>query len=107
MRLLLATLLLLPSVAFATEPSEPPQPKPQAQAKPQPQAPAQGNPDDCARARKLGRVCELTMGEEDIEGGVSRPDGDGFNAREFAWFGSMIRFRRDFIPEIIKTAEDL
>ena len=103
-------LLLLPSVAFASEPTEQPQPQPAPQAqkaKPQPQVPAQGNPDDCARARKLNKVCELTITGEEIDGGVSRPEGSGFNARTFAYWDSMIRIRRDFIPEIVKSAEDL
>jgi len=97
MRILLATLLLLPAIAFAD------QAKPQPRAEPQ----AQGNPDDCARARKLNKVCELTIGPEDIEGGVTKPDGIGFSAREWAYMNSLIHIRRDFIPEIIKTAEDL
>jgi len=96
MRILLATLLLLPAIAFADD------------VKPQPQVQeAQGNADDCARARKLNKTCVLTIGEEDIEGGVSRPDGIGFSARDWAFMNSLIHIRRDFIPEIIKSAEDL
>jgi hypothetical protein len=93
MRFLLAALLLLPAIAVADDAASP--------------APAQGNPDDCARARKLNKVCELTISEEEIEGGVKKPDGIGFSAREWAYMNSLIHIRRDFIPEIIKTAEDL
>jgi hypothetical protein len=93
MRLLLAALLLVPAIASADDKQAP--------------VPAQGNPDDCARARKLGKVCELKFGEEDIEAGVSRPDGIGFSARDWAYMNSLIHIRRDFIPEIIKSAEDL
>ena len=93
MRILLATLLLLPALAFADDKQPPDQ--------------AQGNADDCARARKLNKTCELTIGPEDIEGGVSRPDGIGFSARDWAYMNSLIHIRRDFIPEIIKSAEDL
>ena len=93
MRILLATLLLLPAIASADE-TQPPQQ-------------AQGNPDDCARARKLDKVCELTIGPEELEGGVSKPDGIGFSARDWAYMNSLIHIRRDFIPEIIKSAEDL
>jgi hypothetical protein len=96
MRLLLAaTLLLLPALAAADD-----------KATPAP-VPAQGNTDDCARARKLNKVCELTIGEEEIEGGVTKPDGIGFSARDWAYMNSLIHIRRDFIPEIIKSAEDL
>jgi hypothetical protein len=94
MRILLATLLLLPALAFADDSKQPPKE-------------AQGSAEDCARARKLNKVCELTIGAEDIEGGVSRPDGEGFSARDWAYMNSLIHIRRDFIPEIIKTAEDL
>jgi hypothetical protein len=94
MRILLATLLLLPAIAFADDKQPPPDQN-------------QGNPDDCARARKLNKTCELTIGPEDIEGGVSRPDGIGFSARDWAYMNSLIHIRRDFIPEIIKSAEDL
>jgi hypothetical protein len=90
MRFLLAAVLVFPLVASADDMKLP-----------------QGNPDDCARARKLNKVCELTIGEEQIEGGVSTPDGIGFSARAWAYMNSLIHIRRDFIPEIIKSAEDL
>jgi hypothetical protein len=89
MRIILA-LLLLPAIAYADEP-----------------APAQGNADDCARARKLNKTCELTIGAEEVEGGVDRPAGSGFSARTWAYMNSLIHIRRDFIPEIIKSAENL
>ena len=95
MRILLATLLLLPAIAFAD------------QAQPQPQAEPQAQGDDCSRARRLGKVCELTIGEEEIEVGIKKPEGSGFSARDWAYMNSLIHIRRDFIPEIIKTAEDL
>ena len=93
--ILFAVLLLAPTLAAADDKA------------PTPQAPAQGNADDCARARKLNKVCELTITEEEIEGGISRPTGTAFSARGWAYMNSLIRIRRDFIPEIIKSAEDL
>ena len=96
MRILLATLLLFPAIAFADDA------KPQA-----PVQEPQGSAEDCARARKLNQTCVLTIGEEDIEGGVSKPDGIGFSARDWAYMNSLIHIRRDFIPEIIKSAEDI
>jgi hypothetical protein len=42
-----------------------------------------------------------------IEGDLVKPDGTDLNARDFAKHSSLIRIRKDFIPEIIKSAEDL
>ena len=42
-----------------------------------------------------------------IEGDLIKPDGSDLNARDFAKHSSLIRIRSNFIPEIIKSAEDL
>jgi hypothetical protein len=42
-----------------------------------------------------------------IEGDLIRPEGTSVDARDFAKHASLIRIRKDFIPEIIKSAEDL
>ena len=63
--------------------------------------------DDCARARAAGRTCELTIEGEDIEAGVPTADGARFTAVKWITHGSLLRIRRDFLPEIIKSAEDL
>ncbi len=63
--------------------------------------------DDCARARAAGRTCELTIEGEDIEAGVPSADGARFTAVKWIEHGSLLRIRRDFLPEIIKSAEDL
>jgi hypothetical protein len=42
-----------------------------------------------------------------IEGDLIRPEGSTLDARGFAKHSSLIRIRKDFIPEIIKSAEDL
>jgi len=42
-----------------------------------------------------------------IEGDLVKPEGTDLNARDFAKHSSLIRIRKDFIPEIIKSAEDL
>jgi hypothetical protein len=79
-----------------------------AAADPTPAAPPAGaGTSDCARARTAGKVCVLTIEDEKIEG--STPTGDGVSAlaMTFARAGSLIRVRRDFIAEILKTAEDL
>lgn len=63
--------------------------------------------DDCSRARALGKTCVLTLEAADVEGGVVKPDGEVFSPRTFADGGSLIRLRRDFIPEILQSAEQL
>jgi hypothetical protein len=42
-----------------------------------------------------------------IEGDLIRPEGTTVDARDFAKHASLIRIRKDFIPEILKSAEDL
>lgn len=42
-----------------------------------------------------------------IEGDLIRPEGSTVDARDFAKHASLIRIRKDFIQEIIKSAEDL
>jgi hypothetical protein len=42
-----------------------------------------------------------------IEGDLIRPEGTTVDARDFAKHSSLIRIRTSFIPEIIKSAEDL
>ena len=42
-----------------------------------------------------------------IEGDLIRPEGTTVDARDFAKHASLIHIRKDFIPEIIKSAEDL
>ena len=41
------------------------------------------------------------------EGDLIRPEGTTVDARDFAKHSSLIRIRTNFIPEIIKSAEDL
>lgn len=42
-----------------------------------------------------------------IEGDLIKPEGSTVDARDFAKHSSLIDIRKDFIPEIIKSAEDL
>jgi len=42
-----------------------------------------------------------------IEGDLIKPEGSTVDARDFAKHSSLIRIRKHFIPEIIKSAEDL
>jgi len=63
--------------------------------------------DDCARARKAGKTCVLEVPAEDV-GGTTASAGDiGLRILRFGKQPSLIRVRHDFIPEIVKAAEDL
>ena len=42
-----------------------------------------------------------------IEGDLIKPEGSTVDARDFAKHSSLINIRKSFIPEIIKSAEDL
>lgn len=95
-------LLLLPALAYA-QPAQP------AKSAPAPTSDERQMADnDCARARRLNQQCVITItGGEDIEGGVKRPEGEILDARTIARHQSLIRIRRDFIAEILKTANDV
>ncbi len=63
--------------------------------------------DDCARARKAGKTCVLDVAAEEV-GGTTPTAGDiGMRILAFGKADSLIRVRHDFIPEIVKAAEDL
>jgi hypothetical protein len=103
MRVILSSLVILSSsLAFADAPA--------------PAAPTQSGKtvdvrtmatDDCARARKAGKTCVLDIGEESIEGQVATGTGEGFTSIDWGKAGSLIRLRRDFITEILRSAEDI
>jgi hypothetical protein len=91
MRKLMLAVLLVPTLAFAdTAPDI-----------------SKMKNDDCARARKANKTCVLDMGGENLEGEKVTATGSAINAREFANLGSLIRLRKDFITEILKSAENI
>jgi hypothetical protein len=63
--------------------------------------------DDCARARALNKTCELTIEGEQVNGSAPSAGEASIGVIEFLKATSLIRIRRDFIAEILKTAEDL
>ncbi len=93
MRILLATALLalVPTVAFADAPPDV----------------KKMNTDDCARARKQGKTCVINIEGIDVEGGAPSGTGERITTPGFGTSVSLIRIRRDFIQEILKSAEDL
>ena len=64
-----------------------------------------------AYAQKKGeaapKVKTYDFSGDTIEGDLIKPEGSTVDARDFAKHSSLIRIRKDFIPEIIKSAEDL
>jgi hypothetical protein len=92
MRILLAGLLvLIPVAAFADVPADV----------------KKMNTDDCARARAAGKTCVINIEGIDVEGLKVGASGERFSPIDFGKAGSLIKLRRDFIPEILKSAEDL
>jgi hypothetical protein len=83
-----------------------PAPSPPARSEPRATEPTRMVTDDCARARKAGKTCELTLPPEDIGGAAVAPDDIALRLLRFGQAGSLIHIRRDFIPEIVKSAED-
>jgi hypothetical protein len=56
---------------------------------------------------KGGKVKVYDFSGDTIEGDLVKPEGSTVDARDFAKHSSLINIRKDFIPEIIKSAEDL
>ena len=63
--------------------------------------------DDCARAREAGRTCVLTIEDESIVGSSPQAGETPLTAIEWGSTRSLINLRRDFILEILRTAEDI
>jgi hypothetical protein len=58
-------------------------------------------------AEAAAKVKVYDFSGDTIEGDLVKPEGSTVDARDFAKHSSLIRIRKDFIPEIIKSAEDL
>jgi hypothetical protein len=54
-----------------------------------------------------GKVKVYDFSGDDIQGDLVKPEGSTVDARDFAKHSSLITIRTNFIPEIIKSAEDL
>jgi len=63
--------------------------------------------DDCARARKAGKTCVINIEGIDVEGHHPTGTGENITTPGFGTSKSLIRIRKDFIAEILKSAEDL
>ena len=67
-----------------------------------PMAHAQGE-----SASKGDKVKTYDFSGDTIDGDLLKPDGEVVDTRTFASHTSLIRIRKDFIKEILKSAEDL
>ncbi len=64
--------------------------------------------DDCAKARSHNKPCVIDMGKaEEVNGKTVLPNGTGVVTIGTGKEPSLIHIRRDFIVEILKSAEDL
>jgi hypothetical protein len=59
------------------------------------------------KAGTTAKVKTYDFSGDTIEGDLIRPEGTTVDARDFAKHASLIKIRKDFIQEIIKSAEDL
>lgn len=62
---------------------------------------------DCARARAAGKTCVLTIEDESLTGDRPTDSGEKITAIDWKKMTSLITIRRDFIPEIVRSAEEL
>ena len=97
-----ACMLLALAPAASADPK--PVPAPRATEPAGTEAPISG---DCARARAHNKTCVLDMGGETVDGDVAKNTGLDTTIATFSTHGSLIHIRRDFLPQIVKTAEDL
>jgi len=54
-----------------------------------------------------GKVKVYDFSGDTIEGDLIKPEGSTVDARDFAKHSSLIKIRTNFIPEILKSAQDL
>jgi hypothetical protein len=62
--------------------------------------------DDCARARKAKKECVLNFDAHEVGGETPHSTGTTVTILKPTPQPSLIRLRRDFIQEILKSAED-
>ncbi len=68
-------------------------------------ASAGGGGDDANTTYKAKTVYDFE--DDTVEGDLQRPDGELVSAQKKAEHSSLIEIRKDFIPEMLKTLEDI
>jgi len=66
---------------------------------------AQKAPDPAGVTYKSKTVYDC--GDDVVEGDLVRPDGEFVDSRKAAKHSSLIKVRENFIPEMLKSAEDI
>ena len=66
--------------------------------------PTEGSGDTNVEYRK---VTEYDFEADVVEGSFVRPEGEFFSGNGNQAYGSLIRIREDFVPEMLKSAEDI
>ena len=69
------------------------------------EAAAAGGGDDANTQYKAKTVYDFE--DDTVEGDLARPDGENVSANSKAQHSSLIEIRKDFIPEMLKTLEDI
>jgi hypothetical protein len=59
------------------------------------------------KGKKGKKIKTYDFTGDNIDGDLIKPDGVSIDTRTFASHTSLIRIRKDFIKEILKSAEDL
>jgi hypothetical protein len=70
-------------------------------------APKGGGGDKGGGNAGNGKVKVYDFSGDTIEGDLIKPEGSTVDARDFAKHSSLIKIRTSFIPEILKSAQDL
>lgn len=78
-----------------------------AEPAPAPREGSAPSTSDCARARHAGKTCVLDLPAEVLTGESDTAGDLALHLLVFGTEASLIRVRHDFIPEIVKTADDL
>ena len=60
-----------------------------------------------AQKKEAPKVKTFDFSGDEIDGELVKPDGEFIDPRKFANHSTLIRIRKDFIKEIVKSAEDL
>ena len=66
-----------------------------------------GSQEAIAQKAETPKVKTFDFSGDDIDGELVKPDGEFVDPRKFADHTNLIRIRKDFIDEILKSAEDL
>jgi hypothetical protein len=106
MRIALAAgLLAALTVAAAADNNKKPAPAQPAAEKTPDLTRLQGS--ECAKARAQNKTCVISIENEDILGETATGDGTALTGIEFPTHASLVRIRLHFLPEIIRSTDDL